>query len=251
MRVNKSINANKQHNCCYLFIYFFILWFCCFFCQRWRSRCDRGRSPLLPRRNHPSTSLILCSTLWEQLDTTIICEVLSLGHSLQKNTLARKGKENKIAALYFKDSEEAFSNCFFFFFSFTLQLSRSEPGVNDDLWPPSSQMVVWWNMHRTGSEQSETGSATEPRFLFNYEKMKLVFVCMSVTHQWSLHCCFFVCTSDAFLKQKSHWLLKREIISFYIYSYVVIQKSVYLPNISSKKNRAEWRPCIHLVLDRC
>lgn len=118
MRVNKSINANKQHNCCYFILFFFILWFCCFFCQRWRSRCDRGRSPLLPRRNHPSTSLILCSTLWEQLDTTIICEVLSLGHSLQKNTLARKGKENKIAALYFKDSEEAFSNCFFFFFFF-------------------------------------------------------------------------------------------------------------------------------------
>lgn len=193
MCVNKSTYAKKQHNCCYLFYFFSFFYFAAFSARDGDpGAIEAGRPccraeitlPHLCFFGQPceSNPTLLLSVKW-----------FSLGHSLQKNTLAWKGKENKIAALYFKDSEEPFLNCYFFF-----HIGAEYVWTRNEQRPLTSQQpdgsLVEHAQNRVRTVRDWEHHTTQISFqLWKDEACVCLSVCLSVTHLLgcfiSLHCC--------------------------------------------------------------
>lgn len=112
-----------------------------------------------------SNSTLLLSVKW-----------FSLGHSLQKNTLAWKGKENKIAALYFKDSEEPFLNCYFFFPHWSWVCLNPEWTTTFDL--PAARRFFGGTCTEQGQNSPRLGAPHNPNF---FSIMKRWSLCLSVS----------------------------------------------------------------------
>lgn len=170
MCVNKSTYAkNNTTVAIYLFI-FFIFFILLLFLPEMEIQVRSRQVALVAAQKSPFhifaslvNSTLLLSVKW-----------FSLGHSLQKNTLAWKGKENKIATLYFKDSEEPFLNCYFFFSHWSWV--GLNPETTFDL--PAARRFFGGTCTEQGQNSPRLGAPHNPNF---FSIMKRWSLCLSVS----------------------------------------------------------------------